>query len=81
MKRNDPPCNLALQVQELIKLHISNEELIASRNQLKKHNGLLEEFAGVVSHDIEMPLANLIVTSDILNKKYHDVVDDDGKSI
>jgi hypothetical protein len=29
---------------------------------------------------MKMPLANLIVT-DILNKKYHDVVDDDGKSI
>jgi hypothetical protein len=38
MKRNDPALQQSsLQVQELIKLHISNEELIASRNQLKKH--------------------------------------------
>ncbi|BAO54402.1 sensor histidine kinase [Nonlabens marinus] len=71
--------NLGRQVQELVKLHVVNEDLRVSRNQLKKHNGLLEDFAGTVSHDMKMPLANLIVTSDILNKKYHGLVDDDGR--
>jgi len=71
--------SLGRQVEELVKLHVANEDLRISRNQLKKHNGLLEDFAGTVSHDMKMPLANLIVTSDILNKKYEGIVDDDGK--
>jgi len=71
--------NLAQQVQELLKLHVLNTELKESRSHLKKHNDLLKDFAGTVSHDMKMPLANLIVTSDILNKKYSSILDDSGR--
>lgn len=71
--------NLAQQVQELLKLHVLNNELKESRSHLKKHNELLKDFAGTVSHDMKMPLANLIVTSDILKKKYAELIDDNGK--
>jgi hypothetical protein len=71
--------NLAEQVQELLKLHARNNELEESRARLKKHNDLLKDFAGIVSHDMKMPLANLIITSDILHKKYADIIDDTGK--
>jgi K+-sensing histidine kinase KdpD len=71
--------NLAQQVQELLKLHVVNNELQESRGHLKKHNELLKDFAGTISHDMKMPLANLIVTSDILKKKYSELFDDNGK--
>lgn len=71
--------NLGIQVQELLKLHVANDLLRLSGSQLKKHNDLLKDFAGTVSHDMKMPLANLIVTSDLLSKKYQSLVDDDGR--
>lgn len=70
--------NLATQVQELLKLHVLNKQLEDSKDHLKTHNNFLKDFAGTVSHDMKMPLANLILTSDILQKKYADVLDDTG---
>ena len=71
--------NLALQVGELLKLRALNNELALSRKHLKRHNDLLKDFAGTVSHDMKMPLANLIVTSDLLSKKYDALLDSSGK--
>lgn len=71
--------NLAIQVQELFRIRSMNTELELSRRHLKKHNEMLRDFAGTVSHDMKMPLANLIVTSDILKKKYANLLDAAGK--
>jgi len=71
--------NLGLQVEQLFKLHSANQALATSKMHLQKHNGLLKDFAATVSHDMKMPLANLIVTSDILNQKYSTLIDDDGR--
>ncbi|ARN78808.1 ATPase [Nonlabens spongiae] len=71
--------SLALQVEELLKLRALNNELELSRKHLKRHNDLLKDFAGTVSHDMKMPLANLIVTSDLLSKKYDALLDSSGK--
>ncbi|PRP67361.1 sensor histidine kinase [Nonlabens agnitus] len=71
--------NLARQVEQLFKLHVANQALEISQKHLQKHNTLLKDFAATVSHDMKMPLANLIVTSDILNKKYSALIDDDGR--
>lgn len=71
--------NLALQVEQLFKLHATNQALETSKMHLQKHNNLLKDFAATVSHDMKMPLANLIVTSDILNQKYSAIIDDSGK--
>ncbi len=71
--------NLAEQIQELLKLHVLNDELQESKKHLATHNNLLKDFAGTVSHDMKMPLANLIVTSDLLNKKYAEIIDEPGK--
>ena len=60
-------------------MHAANQNLEVSKKHLSKHNSLLKDFAATVSHDMKMPLANLIVTSDILNQKYSDLIDDDGK--
>ncbi|GEQ84638.1 sensor histidine kinase [Patiriisocius marinistellae] len=70
---------LGKQVERLLLLRIMNRDLISTKDSLKKHNGLLKEFASIVSHDLKMPLANLILTSDIIKKKYNDFIDDTGK--
>ncbi|WP_179315658.1 sensor histidine kinase [Winogradskyella undariae] len=70
---------LGAQVERLLLLRTKNNELTITKESLKKHNGLLKEFAAVVSHDLKMPLANLILTSDIVKKKYSNLIDDKGK--
>ena len=70
---------LGKQIERLLLLRTKNNELTITKESLKKHNGLLKEFAAVVSHDLKMPLANLILTSDIIKKKYSNVLDDKGK--
>lgn len=78
-KQREALRSLALQVEELLKLRALNNELNLSRKHLKRHNDLLKDFAGTVSHDMKMPLANLIVTSDLLSKKYDALLDSAGK--
>lgn len=69
---------LAKQVEKLLELRKRNIQLRETRNKLEKHNNLLKNFAGVVSHDMKMPLANLILTSDILRKEYESKFDQKG---
>lgn len=69
---------LAKQVEKLLELRKRNIQLREIRNKLEKHNNLLKNFAGVVSHDMKMPLANLILTSDILRKEYEAKFDQKG---
>ncbi len=72
--------NLGKQVERLFELNLLNKVLSTSKQNLTAHNILLQDFAGTVSHDLKMPLANLIITSDILKKKYESILDDDGNN-
>jgi len=69
---------LAKQVVKLFELRKNNLELTETREALKQQNEKLKSFAGHVSHDMKMPLANMIVTSDILKKKYKEKLDEKG---
>jgi signal transduction histidine kinase len=69
---------LANQVTKLLELHAINQGLKETQNQLTEKNNQLRSFAGVVSHDMKMPLANMIVTIDILKAKYKDKLDQTG---
>lgn len=71
--------NLGKQVERLLLLRSMNSELTTTKDNLKTHNGLLKEFAAVVSHDLKMPLANLILISDIVKNKYSGAIDEKGK--
>ncbi|NND87968.1 MAG: GAF domain-containing sensor histidine kinase [Flavobacteriaceae bacterium] len=61
---------LARQVINLVELHEANHILKDIKVDLEKKNNELKDFAGIVSHDMKMPLANIIVTTDILKTKY-----------
>ena len=70
---------MAKQVINLFELKKRNIELTEAKNELNVQNENLKNFAGHVSHDMKMPLANMIVTADILRKKYGSQLDDKGK--
>lgn len=69
---------LANQVGQLFDIRFKNNVLRESQKQLKEKNVQLKNFAGVVSHDMKMPLANMIVTIDILKAKYAGKIDESG---
>lgn len=69
---------LASQVISLFELRRQNIENKDLQENLIKKNSLLKEFAGVVSHDMKMPLANIITTTDLLKTKYKELLDEKG---
>lgn len=69
---------LANQVIKLVELNKLNKSLKKTEKKLKRQNKNLRNFAGHVSHDMKMPLANMIVTSDILKLKYGNLLGEKG---
>ncbi|RKS53265.1 GAF sensor signal transduction histidine kinase [Gillisia mitskevichiae] len=69
---------LAKQVENLFDLRRQNLALEKVKKELGTKNNLLKEFAGTVSHDMKMPLANMIITSDLLKAKYGNLLDATG---
>lgn len=69
---------LANQVENLFELRRKNLHLEKTRIKLKTRNVQLKDFAGIVSHDMKMPLANIVMTVDLLKKKYEDKLDEKG---
>ena len=69
---------LANQVENLFELRRKNLHLEKTRIKLKTRNAQLKDFAGTVSHDMKMPLANIVMTVDLLKKKYDGKLDEKG---
>ena len=70
---------LAYQVVNLFEARKRNQILSSVQEELKERNEELKSFAGIVSHDMKMPLANMIITVDMLRTKYASQLDDQGK--
>ena len=70
---------MAYQVVNLFEARKRNRILMALQQELEAKNEELKNFAGIVSHDMKMPLANMIITSDMLRSKYDELLDDQGK--
>lgn len=70
--------NLANQAVKLLELRSRNQNLRQTQSTLKEKNEQLRNFAGVVSHDMKMPLSNIIITIDILKSKYKSKLDEIG---
>nr|WP_279347058.1 GAF domain-containing sensor histidine kinase [Gramella sp. AN32] len=69
---------LGKQVESLFELRRKNIQLERATKNLNETNSVLREFASNVSHDLKMPLANMILTSDFLKIKYKDLMDEEG---
>lgn len=70
--------NLGKQVVHLFELRKRNNELTKAKLQLKVQNNNLKQFTGHVSHDMKMPLANMIISSDILKQKFSGQIGEKG---
>ena len=66
---------LSGQVMKLLELHKSNIDLKEAQSRLRRKNEKLKEFAGRVSHDMKMPLSNIIVITDLLRSKFNGKMD------
>ena len=71
--------SMAYQVVNLFEARKRNRTLLAVQQELKDKNEELKNFAGIVSHDMKMPLANMIITSDMLRSKYGQHLDKQGQ--
>lgn len=71
--------SMAYQVVNLFEARKRNRMLMAVQQELEERNEELKNFAGIVSHDMKMPLANMIITSDMLRSKYGSLLDKQGK--
>ncbi|GAA4114895.1 ATP-binding protein [Aquimarina addita] len=69
--------SLANQVVLLFELKRKNKDLEEIQDTLKQRNESLKEFARVISHDLKMPLANVITTCDLLKLKLGDQLDEE----
>lgn len=54
-------------------------ELEEKNKELHQKNKELEQFNYITSHDLQEPLLTITGFSQLLNKKYHDVLDEQGK--
>ncbi|WP_062057984.1 sensor histidine kinase [Aquimarina longa] len=70
--------SLAKQVIILFELNKKNTDLEKVQQKLKKRNESLREFARVISHDLKMPLANIITSTDLLKLKLGDKLDQES---
>lgn len=69
---------LGRQVTKRLEEHKNTIMLHRLKNELQNKNEQLRNFAGVVSHDMKMPLANMILTCDLLRSKYKDTIGPEG---
>ena len=70
--------SLGKQVELLLESRRHNFLLEEMKIELNENNRILREFASTVSHDLKMPLANMIITADILKVKYSETLDKEG---
>ncbi|TRO66603.1 GAF domain-containing sensor histidine kinase [Christiangramia sabulilitoris] len=70
--------SLGKQVEMLLESRRQNYLLEQMKIELNENNRILREFASTVSHDLKMPLANMILTADILKVKYSNILDKEG---
>lgn len=70
--------SLGHQVEMLLEAHRKNIKLEKLKKKLEAKNKVLEEFTSIVTHDLKMPLANMILTADIMKKKYSKALDEEG---
>ncbi|QIE58589.1 GAF domain-containing sensor histidine kinase [Rasiella rasia] len=61
---------MAKQVVKLFELQKKNIALKNTRDTLQKRNRELKEFAGIVSHDLKSPLANITALARLLKEEY-----------
>lgn len=76
--QKDVLASLSKQVVNLFELHKKNEELEEMQRELQERNNRLKSFAGVVSHDLKSPLANITSLTRMLREENEGVLNGDS---
>lgn len=69
---------LAKQVVNLFEQRKQNIELEAVKKQLEKRNKNLKNFAGIISHDLKSPLANIFSLTELLQNESENILTPDS---
>jgi PAS domain S-box-containing protein len=59
----------------------AEEHLAAQTAELARSNTNLQQFSSIASHDLQEPLRNMAVCSELLKRNYHDQLDENGKQL
>ena len=65
----------------LCKLHQTEKVLQKRTQELQKSNRELEQFTHALAHDMGNPLNTISVSSELLRKRYEDLLDDKGQAL
>tara|TARA_R110002051_G_scaffold8316_2_gene35084 strand:+ start:14252 stop:15454 length:1203 start_codon:yes stop_codon:yes gene_type:complete len=69
---------LSKQVVNLLEQRKLNIELLAVKKQLEKRNENLKNFAGIISHDLKSPLANIFSLTELLQNESDNILTPDS---
>lgn len=67
------------QVEEVVARMSHQLKIVQLTEKLRSSNAELEQFASVVSHDLQSPLAGILGLADLLKREYFQVLDEDGQ--
>lgn len=70
---------ILLVIEDITERKKTENELNRLNNELSKSNQRLQEFAYIVSHDLQEPLRAIASFSKLLERKYKNEIDNDGK--
>jgi PAS domain S-box-containing protein len=59
----------------------AEEELAKQAAELARSNNDLQQFSSIASHDLQEPLRNMAICSELLNRGYRHLLDDSGKQL
>jgi PAS domain S-box-containing protein len=59
----------------------AEEELAKQAAELARSNNDLQQFSSIASHDLQEPLRNMAICSELLNRSYRHLLDDNGKQL
>ena len=71
----DADGNISMWIGSNTDIHEQKEK----EEELRRANDDLQQFAYSASHDLQEPIRNVAVYSEIVAKRYHDVLDADGQ--
>jgi PAS domain S-box-containing protein len=67
--------NISMWIGSNTDIHEQKEK----EEELRRANEDLQQFAYSASHDLQEPVRNVTVYSEVIAKRYHDILDDDGR--
>lgn len=78
-KEDGSPDYFAATLQDISQRKTAEKKLITATRQLTASNRELEQFAYVASHDLQEPLRTITSYLQLLERRYREQLDDDGK--